>query len=127
VSPVAVTPTSAAVSAIARGLDLIARRQGVVTAAEWINGVVRDAESYEIVAPAVGFIERVADADDSRNPHRRRQAALVECRGVIESGAKHRGGPAIVLRGAENHDGVGAGGLVMRGLDRDRHHHHRPY
>jgi len=45
---------------------------------------------------------------------------------MIEAGAKHGGGPAIVLRGAEDRDGVGAGGFIVGGLDRDCDYHGRP-
>ena len=59
-----------------------------MTADQGKHCVVWDAEPDEVVAADLGFVERVADTDAASDQHGRRQTALVECGGVIESSAK---------------------------------------
>src|SRR6267143_1617830 len=79
---------AAAVSPVEPALYLIDRREGVMTTDEGKDCVVGDAEPDEIVAPDVSFVECVADTDAAGDQDGRRQTALVECGGVIESSAK---------------------------------------
>src|SRR5688572_31569918 len=45
---------------------------------------------------------------------RSRETALVEGGGMLQPGAEHGGGTAVVLRGAEHSDRVGGGGFIAR-------------
>ena len=57
----------------------------------------------------------LVSAGSAQGDDERRDAALVEAVGMIEAGAENGRGPAIVLGGAKDHDGVGRGGLCGGG------------
>src|SRR5438093_1059837 len=106
--------------------DLIDRRVGVGAAGEGHDRIAGQAESHQIIAADVGFVERIARADASGDQDDGCQSPLVQGGGVIESSAKNGRGAAVVLGGAEDRDGIGAGGFIAGGVDGHRDHYRRP-
>ena len=92
--------------------DAHQRRVGARGRIERNEAVVGEPELEQIAPAYIGLAQGLARTDAPGHQYDGRVPPLVECRGVVEPGPKHRGGPAVVLGGAEHGNGVGGRRLL---------------